>query len=130
MPFDDTISPLARYLAGQDAVVFAVLLGSRARQQARTDSDWDIALWISRDLGGMARIALLEEIRCDLGQLLGASPSRIDLIDLAHAGLAMRVAAANEGLLLKQDNGSVYNRFLNSTWRALDDFEWEQKRAA
>jgi len=39
----------------------------------------------------------------------------VDVIDLAESGLAMRAVAANEGVLLKQDASSLYNRFLNRT---------------
>lgn len=112
------------------AVSFALLIGSRATGHARADSDWDVALWIPRELSGMARLSLLEEARCRIATTLDASPSTIDVIDLAHSGLAMRAVVANDGLLLKQDQGSIYNRFLNRTWRELEEFNWEAQRAA
>ncbi len=121
---------ISQTLAGIPQIIFAVLIGSQANEMARPDSDWDVAVWITRDLTGMGRLSLLEEVRCQIACALDVSPEKIDVVDLANAGLAMRAAAVNEGVLLKQDKGSIYNRFLNRTWREIEEFNWEMRRAA
>ena len=121
---------IAQVLATASQIDFALLIGSRANSTARSTSDWDIAVWIARDLPVLVRFEVLEDVRCQIAQAIGVSPARIDVIDLAHAGLAMRAVAADEGVLLKQDAGSLYNRFLNRTWHEVEEFNREARRAA
>ena len=109
---------------------FAVLVGSRANGRARPDSDWDIALqwrsgndWLS-DLGAQ------EDLRRQIAAALGVAEQSVDLIDLARAGLAMRAAVAEEGVVLFGEDSLAWARFLTRTWRELEDFYWEQSHAA
>lgn len=113
-----------------EALDFAVLVGSRANGRARPDSDWDIALqwrsgndWLS-DLGAQ------EDLRRQIAAALGVAEQSVDLIDLARAGLAMRAAVAEEGVVLFGEDSLAWARFLTRTWRELEDFYWEQSHAA
>jgi uncharacterized protein len=126
----DELERMVQVLADQPKVSFALLIGSRINSSARATSDWDVAVWIPRELPALARFEVLESVRCRLADVLCVSPVRVDVIDLAHAGLAMRAVAADEGVLLKQDSGSLYNRFLNRTWRETEEFNREARRAA
>ena len=121
---------LERVIGAMPDVAFALLVGSRAAGKASVDSDWDVALWISRDLSALDRLRCFEEARWEITGVLGITPSLVDVIDLAESGLAMRAIAVNEGVLLKQDASSLYNRFLNRTWRKLEEFQWEARHAA
>lgn len=113
-----------------EALDFGVLVGSRANGRARPDSDWDIALqwrsgndWLS-DLGAQ------EDLRRQIAAALGVAEQSVDLIDLARAGLAMRAAVAEEGVVLFGEDSLAWARFLTRTWRELEDFYWEQSHAA
>ncbi len=117
-------------LTALEDIRFATLIGSRCNHTARTDSDWDIAVWIARNINGLHRLDLLEKARHKIASALYISPDKVDIIDLAESGLAMRATVANEGLLIKQDPGSLYNHFLVRTWRELEEFDWENRHAA
>ena len=80
-PTDDPI--LQRFRAALDATYGAriervVLFGSRARGDARADSDYDVAVFLDNliDLGGeVSKIAEIEtQILFDTGQIVNALP--------------------------------------------------------
>ena len=121
---------LSRRLSAQDGVEFAVLVGSRATGRAHEASDWDIAVQWHPQLDWLATVARTEELRRALAAALGGDESRVDLIDLRRANLAMRAAVAEEGLPLSGEDGLAWQHFLRRTWRDLEDFYWERQHAA
>lgn len=128
--FQAATEKISDCLAVLEDICFATLIGSRCNHTARADSDWDIAVWIARNINGLHRLDLLEEARHKIASALSISPDKVDIIDLAESGLAMRATVANGGLLVKQDPGSLYNRFLVRTWRELEEFDRENRHAA
>jgi predicted nucleotidyltransferase len=79
-----------------------VLHGSRSRDDARPDSDWDFA-YICGD--GFDPDALLAH----LAQALDSD--RIDLADLARAGGQLRFRVARDGQVLFSRNEGEWDRF-------------------
>jgi hypothetical protein len=69
-------------------------------------------------------------LRRVLAQTLTISDEKVDLIDLAAAGLTMRAAVAEEGVVLKGEDSLAWNHFLLRTWRDLEDYYWERAHAA
>lgn len=124
------LDALQQVLAQHEGLDFAVLVGSRAQGTARPESDWDIALSWAPGIDWLERIARSETLRRALAHALGVPEDRIDLIDLAQANLAMRAAAAEEGLPLWGEDHPAWARFLRRTWRELEDFYWEREHAA
>ena len=61
---------------------------------------------------------------------MGIESEDIDLIELRRANLTMRANVAEQGLPLTGDNSLAWAHFLKRTWRDLEDFYWEQRRAA
>ena len=112
---------LAHELASCADVAFAVLVGSQAQATSATTSDWDIALWMRPELLPWQRHLALVDTQHRIASALQVDEAAIDLIDLRSAGLAMRAEVANHGVLLKQDPGTAYNRFLVRTWRELEE---------
>lgn len=127
MPPTDT---LARILGDQPRLQFAVLVGSRATGAAHAHSDWDIALQWSPQLDWMTVLSETETLRNALAEALHIAPSSIDLIELRRANLAMRASVAEEGLPLCGQESLAWMRFLQRTWRELEDFYWERRHAA
>ena len=127
MPPTDT---LARILGDQPQLQFAVLVGSRATGAAHAHSDWDIALQWSPQLDWMTVLSKTETLRNTLAEALHIAPSSIDLIELRRANLAMRASVAEEGLPMCGQESLARMRFLQRTWRELEDFYWERRHAA
>ena len=112
------------------ALELAILIGSRATNTARPDSDWDIAIQWNRGLDFVQQLAVTEQLRRTLADTLKVSVPFIDLIDLPTARLTMRAVVAEEGLPLKGGDSLPWHRFLQRTWRELEEHYWEQTYAA
>jgi uncharacterized protein len=117
-------------LRDQPELEFAVLVGSRATGTARADSDWDIALQWSHQLDWLTVLGNTETLRRTLAHQLNVAPTAIDLIELRRANLAMRASVAEEGLPLVGEDSLPWARFLQRTWRELEDFYWDKQHAA
>ena len=111
-------------------IEFALLIGSRAKNNgmgtAQTTSDWDIALWPTPTLSPWAKHCAVVDAQYTIASALNTDPDNIDTIDLHTAGLTMCQEVADHGILLKQDPGTYYNRFLVRTWREVELMEWER----
>lgn len=117
-------------LSAQDALEFAVLVGSRATGSAHALSDWDIALQWSPALAWIDTLGRTEILRSELARALNIDPSGVDLIELRRANLAMRASVAEEGIPLAGEDRLAWSHFLQRTWRDLEDLYWEQQHAA
>lgn len=117
-------------LAVIPALELAIMIGSRASGTAHPESDWDIAIQWSRSLEFVDQLAATEQLRKTIAEELGTSIKSIDLIDLPTARLAMRAVVAEEGVVIKGGDTIVWHRFLQRTWRELEEHYWEQTYAA
>lgn len=108
----------------------AILIGSRATGKAGLDSDWDIAIQWPREMAFFEQLAATEKLRKELSDILNLSEQSIDLIDLPTARLAMRAVIAEEGIALKGGDSLAWHRFLQRTWRELEEHYWEETYAA
>lgn len=126
----EPLNRLKALLAATAGLDFAVLVGSRADNTVRPDSDWDIALQWLRTEPWMQTVGEQETLRRAIAETLNVSPDRIDLIDLPRANLAMRANAAENGRVLKGEDSLEWAHFLTRTWRELEDYYWEQSHAS
>lgn len=108
----------------------AILIGSRATGTFRPDSDWDIAIQWSRGMDFIQQLDATERLRMTLAEKLGISEQSIDLIDLPTARLTMRAVVAEEGLPIIGGDCLPWYRFLQRTWRELEEQYWEKTYAA
>ncbi len=114
-----------KHFFSQDAdLELAFLIGSRANNSFHANSDWDFALRWHKHLSAFEKLAETERVRYALGKLLDCADHKVDIVDIASAGLAMRATVANEGIILKGDGVLALNHFLNRTWRELETFYW------
>lgn len=121
---------LAQTLRDEPQLEFAVLVGSRALETARADSDWDIALQWAPQLDWLTVLGKTETLRRTLARQLNVAPTAIDLIELRRANLAMRASVAEDGLPLAGQDSLAWALFLQRTWRELEDFYWDKQHAA
>lgn len=124
-----SIEILKQVLASQPSLELAILVGSRAENRARKDSDWDIAVQWRKGLGLLENLSQTETLRRQLAAALNVPEDRIDLIDLPRAGLAMRALVAENGIPLYGEDTLNWNHFLSRVWRELEDYEWEKQHA-
>ncbi len=116
--------------ASYPALLFAVLVGSRATGQQHASSDWDIAVqWSPATDWGQA-LELTESLRLDIAKVLAVGAEHVDMIDLRRANLTMRASVAEEGQPLALPDERAWNHFLQRTWRDLEDFYWDRRHAA
>lgn len=107
-----------------------VLIGSRANNTARADSDWDFVFDFSEP-DYFTRLQYTEQLRAELATLIGGiSITDIDLIDFQQANLTMKAAIANEGKPLIIADHRQWHRFLTLTWQQLEYWYWEREHAA
>lgn len=124
------VSQLSDILSTVPNLELAILIGSRATGTDRPDSDWDIAIQWSRGRDFFQQLAVTEQLRRTLAEALGVSELDVDLIDIPTARLAMRAVVAEEGIPLKGGESLAWHRFLQRTWRELEEQYWEQLYAA
>lgn len=89
-------------LARHPGLLLLVLLGSRARGDARPGSDWDLAF-----LGDDTVDQLL--LRADLADALATDA--VDLVELGTASAVLRRDAAVDGRVLVQRQGGAFVAF-------------------
>ncbi len=125
-----TIQNLSEMLATVVDLELAVLIGSRAIGNVHPDSDWDIALQWNRGIDFIQQLAATEQLRGVLVKAIDVQERSIDLIDIPSARLAMRAVVAEEGIPLKGGDSLAWHRFLQRTWRELEEQYWEKIYAA
>lgn len=112
------------------AIELAILVGSRATNNAGPHSDWDFAIqWVRTD-DGMAALAGTETLRRKLAALLEVQENQIDLIDLPTGRLAIRSVVAEQGIPLKGEDTLAWYHFLQRTWRELEEYQREKEHVA
>lgn len=79
-----------------------VLYGSRARRDARPDSDWDFAYEAGPDFDVDGLLALLAD---------RLNANRIDLVDLDRAGALLRHRVASDGVVVLEREPGHFERF-------------------
>jgi predicted nucleotidyltransferase len=131
MAVQESLVALRHALSRIDGLDFAILIGSRAREEARPDSDWDIAVhWEDGNAPALELLSRNERLKSTLAQHLGCETDAIDIIDLKRANLTIRAVVAEEGLPLAGDDELPWMRFLSRTWRDLEHWYLEQEYAA
>ncbi len=108
----------------------AILIGSRTTGAAGSDSDWDVAIQWDRTLGFLEQLDATETLRKRIAEHLAVSEQLVDLIDLPTARLAMRAVIADEGVVIKGGDTLAWHRFLQRTWRELEEYYWDETYAA
>ncbi len=121
---------MTHILRAQPLLDFAVLVGSRATGTAHALSDWDIALQWAPQLDWLSSLSRTETLRHELAGALDVALEAIDLIDLRRANLAMRASVAEDGRPLAGQDSLAWARFLQRTWRELEDYYWDRRHAA
>ncbi|MBO3769449.1 MAG: HepT-like ribonuclease domain-containing protein [Thermoproteota archaeon] len=94
-------------------VVFAYIFGSRARGNAREDSDYDIAVFFRSDEVNILNETLLA---LDIAEALGISSDRIDVVALNKADSILIARVFKEGEVLYSDDEELRKKWERETY--------------
>ncbi len=109
-------------LLRENGVRLLYLFGSRARGQARPDSDYDLALLFA-PMSALERLDLLSVLEPELRRLAGGE---VDLVILNDAGALLAREATLRGQLLSGDPEEAF-RFEQRVRARYEDLEASQK---
>ncbi|MEX0569582.1 MAG: nucleotidyltransferase domain-containing protein [Candidatus Njordarchaeota archaeon] len=113
------VSQLSRYFRDNGYIVFAVLFGSFARNQARDMSDIDIAVYPSKELTLDEKIELIYYV----AKCLDVCEDRINIVFLNNlTPLELRYKIFRDGILIFSRNIDVYRRFRDESISMYIDF--------
>lgn len=93
---------LAQRVTSMPGLHLLVLYGSRARGQARPESDWDFGYEADAGFDADGLLALLAE---------GLNADRIDLVDLDRVGALLRHRVAQDGRVVFERTPGRFERF-------------------
>lgn len=98
----DTTQKLADIIKKYPELQLLMLFGSRARQDAQENSDWDFGFLASKNFDSLSFYS-------DLSLLLRTD--KLDLVDLSRANGLLRFRAARDGIALYQKTNQEYEKF-------------------
>jgi predicted nucleotidyltransferase len=113
--------PLRGALAPIEAVRVAYFFGSRARADARPDSDLDIAVAFAPHADGPSRERTRRAIIAAVTDALGALGERADVVDLEESDSAVAFRAVQTGRLLLARSPGERVRIETRVARRYDD---------
>ena len=99
---DERLRELARLAPRHGGLKLLVLYGSRARGEARPDSDWDLAYLADESFDPDGFLA---------DAVLALGSDRIDLVDLGRAGGQLRYRAAAEAHVVFARSDDAFGSF-------------------
>lgn len=113
---DPVVEPLREALRGRQDVRLALLFGSRARGDARPDSDADVAV-----LGDLDLLALAAD-------LSRAARVEVDVVSLEDPGYPLLNAVLRDGLLLHEGKPGAAATWRGRAWlQAETDRPWFER---
>jgi predicted nucleotidyltransferase len=118
---DELASLLARHVAHLAGVELVYLFGSRARGEARPDSDLDLALRFAPGSSTDEREQIRRKRIATLTDALGELGERTDILDLDHASSSLAFRIVREGRCIHACSQRAQVSFVSSVARRYDD---------
>lgn len=120
---DARVATLGDALAGEPAVVFAYLFGSRVQGTAGPRSDIDVAVYLKDDVDAFnMRLTLMGRLAAHLGT------DALDVIVLNDAPLALTGRIVESRLVVLDRLPAVRHAFESLTARMFNDFRIRERR--
>ena len=91
----------------RNGILLAYLFGSRARGDAREESDYDFAVLFGRAVGVLEEVELAVEV----ADSLGVPADKVDVVSLDKAGLDFAFKVVREGELIYARDEETRRRF-------------------
>ncbi len=117
----DRLEDLTRRLDELDEVLFAFLFGSRSTGRARSDSDWDLGVFLVESLTPRERHDLRLRLQAVLAEL-----GSVDVVVLNDAPPLLAQRALQGKRLMVKDPVSFVRFFVRSEALAGDERFWQQ----
>lgn len=110
-PIPDEVRTALRDWCTRHPVELCYLYGSRARGQARDDSDWDLAIRFAGGMSAEARETLLGDLQEALARRFHIVEDRFDVHDLDEMPLALQFRVLRDRVLLWESPSGSHTRF-------------------
>jgi predicted nucleotidyltransferase len=124
---DPVVDRLGNALRDAGEVRLAFLFGSRARDRARKDSDFDIAVLLDADAALADRGTTIRQLAGRLGRVV--SSALVDLVILNDAPALLRHRVLRDGIVLFQRSPEERVRFAVRTIREYQDYQVRRDRS-
>ncbi len=118
---EELVSAVARALGPLEDVRCAWVFGSRARGDARPDSDLDVGVVYRRELGLLERELSRREILQRLTDGLGKLGEGADVVDLDRSGSSIAFRCLREGRLALERDAEERAWWMVRAFRAYQD---------
>lgn len=115
------IEVLKNLFLEQKDVCFSFLFGSRVRNNAGINSDWDIAIWFKDNSDQFFNLGRREDIRVAISRTLGVAVDMVDIVDLYRANLSIASTVVEEGLPLSGSDTLEMARYYQRIWALVED---------
>lgn len=115
---------IVTYFERQPHIVAVILFGSRAKQKARPDSDWDIAVLRDPQATSTEELSLRLSWMADLEEGLGGP---VEIVFLNEAGPVLRRQILSTGKPVYVRDRKALVRFKARTW--IDYMDWQPYQA-
>ena len=115
---------ISAYFKNDPRIVAAYLFGSRAKNKARPDSDWDLAVLLKPEVSEAEYLSL--RLSCMAG-LEKDIKEDIDIVILNEAGAVLRHQVLSTGKLIWGADPKALVRFKARTW--IDYMDWQPYQA-
>jgi uncharacterized protein len=113
---------IAKVLAAEPRVTYALVFGSRARGSERADSDFDIAI------GGLRSPLSVRELGNLIGRLESATARTVDLTNLDEVPPSVAYRVFRDGIVvLDREHAALVDRQVRAVmeyldWKPVEDF--------
>jgi predicted nucleotidyltransferase len=118
---------LSEALRGEDRVRLAFLFGSRARGQARNDSDIDVAVLLTDEAAAADRGRTIRQLAAGLGRVV--SSTLLDIVVLNDAPALLRHRVLRDGIMLMERSSEDRVRFARKAICEYQDQQVRRERA-
>lgn len=127
----ETAERITQGLEARPEIFFALLFGSRSRDRARSDSDWDVAVFLDPELTPQERfrkrLALISEVEEAVAESGEQGEADVVVLNDAPALLAHRALMGKR--LFVRDKVRYVRFYVRTLRESLDEQHWRDLQA-
>jgi predicted nucleotidyltransferase len=122
--YNRCMDSIAAYFKSDPHIIAVYLFGSRAKNKARANSDWDLAVLLKSEVSEAAYLSLRLSWMAGLEKYIKED---VDIVILNEAGAVLRHQVLSTGKLIWVADPKALVRFKARTW--IDYMDWQPYQA-